>query len=409
MPTRHLTVLNSLACLFLVAACGGGGGGGAEDGPDPDIPITTTVYTVGFSASQIIDGAAAPDTITATANLSVARGDGTFASGTVTVNGVAATSVTINVGYAGESGPIAVVLTNSGGGSWAVPAGTEIDDQEFFRLDAAGYYVAIETPQGRLRGQIVPPNWVGTIVPLDDEQVVPAAMSTGSAIAGFTLDPRTGRLRLRITLTGVPAATSAGLRSAISGARGDVVIPLEQSTSDPNVWGTRDINDPNADDILTPAGLDLLLSGELYFSVETAANPTGELRGQIFDETVTVTETVLTAGEVVTSGAPVDTGAEGTATLTWNGAVNRLGVAVNTDINNAVSVAVYQGAPGENGALVLTLSADVMLTGNWVVRPTEVATEIAEALEAGNLYVSIVTVANPEGELRGQLSLDPPM
>ena len=406
MQFIHLKKACGLLCLFAVSACGGGGDDGSRDGPDPDIPVTTTQFVVDFSADQVIGARAAPATVSATATLSTARGDGTTASGSVSVSGVSATSVSINVGYAGETGPVAVALTNAGG-TWNLPPGTELDDDEFFRLDAAGYYVSIDTPQGRLRGQIRPPGWVVAMVAMDATQVVPAASSTGAAVAGFSLHAPTGRLRLRMTVDGITDATSAGLRNAIAGARGDIAIPMEVSATDTSVWGSRDINNRNADDILTLTGQSLLGTGSLYFSLETASHPDGKLRGQVLDESITVVTAELVDAQVVTSGAPVVSDAEGVATVTWTPALQRLGVAVNTDIEDALSVTLHQGAPGEIGPPILSLIPDVTLVGNWVVQPMEITANQAQALTDGETYVSIISTAYPEGELRGQLSLDP--
>ena len=59
--------------LLTLAACSGGG----DDGPGavPSTPITTTNYTADFSPTHVIDAAAAPATVSATASLSTARGD----------------------------------------------------------------------------------------------------------------------------------------------------------------------------------------------------------------------------------------------------------------------------------------------------------------------------------------------
>jgi len=388
-------------CLLL-AACGGGGG---EEDDGPPIPITRTSYQVVFSADQVVGGTPAADTVTATATLSSASGEDITASGNVSVSGTTATAVTINAGYAGENGPVAVTLTDAGGGSWNVPAGTELDQEDLFRLDATGYYVTIQSPDGELRGQILPPDWTVGMVPLDAASVVPASNSTAAATAGITINARTGEYRTRVTVNGASDVIGTNIRNAIAGALGDVAIALEASMTNPNVWGSRDINNVNAADRFTTTGLDQLASGELYFSVESAARPGGELRGQIVDETITIVDEELTAAEVVTSGPPVVSTASGVATITWVEALSRFAVAVNTDIANAVSVFVHQGAPGENGAFLFTLTPDVSLPGNWVLPITELDSAQTSALVSGNLYVSIVTATYPEGELRGQIDL----
>ena len=116
-----------LFALFLAACGGSGGGDGGDESGTPGIPVTTTDYLVEIDAGQVIQGAPAPETASATANLRTSVGDDIFASGTVTITGVTATLVTINAGSAGETGPIAATLQLSGSGSWTVPANTTLD------------------------------------------------------------------------------------------------------------------------------------------------------------------------------------------------------------------------------------------------------------------------------------------
>ncbi|MDJ0711814.1 MAG: CHRD domain-containing protein [Woeseiaceae bacterium] len=392
-----------LGLLFALAACSGSGEGEVSGTPTP---VVTTDYTVDFSPSHVIGAVAAPSSVSATATFTSASSDNIVANGSVTVSGTNATAVTINVGYAGEVGTVAISLSDAGSGRWAIPSDTELDITELRRLDSTGYYVQIQSPIGELRGQILPPGWAVRSFALDAASVIPASTSTGSARAGITINPKVGTYFLRVTLSDINDATSAGMRNAIAGGTGDLISPLEESITTPGVWGSRDINDANSNDLLTATGLQLLGNGELYVSVESLSNPDGALRGQIIDDTIHVFDTGMTDSEVVTGGVPVVSTAEGTATATWVEALSRFGVAVNTDIPDAVSVGVYEGAPGENGTLQFTLTQNAMFTGNWQLEPTELTAEQITALENGEFYLSINTAANPGGELRGQLFPD---
>lgn len=382
----------------LLTACGGGGG---DDGSD--IPVRTTNYRVDFVPEMVIGGTAAPNTVTATASISSQSGDGIYVAGSVTVSGTSATAVTINAGYAGENGPAVVTLNNVGGGTWNIPAATEIDFDDLYRLDAAGYYISIQSPGGELRGQIVPQDWVAMIITLDADSVVPASTSTGSAKAGLSFNTATGTYRIRISVFGVSDAISAAVRNAIKGARGDVVINLEQSATDPNVWGSRDINNVNADDRFTQSGLNLLESGALYFSLVSTSNMNGDLRGQIVDDTIDVFNIELSTSQVV--GSPVVSDATGVATITWVESLSRLSVAVNTDITNALGVFVHQGAPGTDGPMLFTLTPDPILPGNWVLAPTDLDAVATAAFLNNDFYVTVQTAAYPSGELRGQFDI----
>jgi hypothetical protein len=393
--SRRGFVFGVLAMFSLLTACGGGGG---DDGSD--IPVRTTNYRVDFAPEMVIGATAVSNTITATANISSQQGDGNYAAGNVTVSGISATAVTINEGYAGENGPVVVTLNNAGGGTWNVPV-TEVDFDDLYRLEAAGFYISIQTPQGELRGQIVPQDWVVSIIEFDADSVVPASTSTGSAKAGLSFNPSTGTYRIRITVSGVSDVIAAAIHNAIAGARGDAVINLEQSATNPNVWGSRDINNINADDRFSLSGLNLLASGALYFSIESASNMGGDLRGQIVDDTIVIFNIELSTAQVV--GSSVVSDAIGVATVTWTETLSRFGVAVNTDITNALGVYVHQGAPGTDGPVLFTLTPDPMLPGNWVLAPTDLDANATTTFLNDNFYITIQTAAYPGGELRGQL------
>ena len=376
-------------------------GDGEDDGSD--IPERTTNYRVDFAPEMVIGGTAAPDTVTVAANISSQQRVGNYAAGSVTVSGTSATAVTINQGYAGENGPVVVTLNNAGGGRWNVPA-TEIDFDALYRLEAAGYYISIQSPDGELRGQIVPPGWVVSIIDLDADSVVPSSTSSGTAKAGLSINPTTGTYRTRITISGVSDVINAAIHNAIAGARGDVTINLEQSATDPNVWGSRDINDINFDGFLTQIGLNMLASGALYFGIDSATNMNGDLRGQIVDDSFDMFVIQLSTAQVV--GSPVVSDATGIATVTWVESLSRFGVAVNTNITNALGVFVHQGAPGSNGPVLFTLTPDSLLPGNWVLAPTDLNADETTAFLNGEFYITVQTPAYPGGELRGQLDPD---
>lgn len=395
-------VILVISCAAALSACDSG----ADERGPVQLPVFTITYQVGFSPIQVV-GQASPDTVTATGDIFSVEDDVTTLNGNVTVMGEVPTSVTINEGYPGENGPVYITLTNDGGELWTVPE-TVLADDEFSRLVVSGYYVSVQTSGGELRGQVILPGYVPATVPLDADEVIPAATSAGSGTAGFMLNPDNGLIRLRITTDGISDAIGAGLRGAVTGARGEEFIDMEQSLSDPRVWGTVDINDPDAEEYVTQEGAGFIITGASYFSLETTANPGGELRGQLVPTGIDVVTAPLDNDQVVREGTPVATGATGTATVTWNGDFDQISVAVNSDIEDAISVGLYQGDAGEIGPLVLELTQDALYPGYWVVQRESLTPQQGDAFRADGLYVSVVTADYPEGELRGQLSLNPP-
>src|SRR5262249_10301974 len=81
---------------------------------------------------------------------------------------------------------------------------------------------------------------------------------------------------------------------------------------------------------------------------------------------------------------------------------NMLVGTVQTTGVNGTAAHVHQGAPGENGPVIVTLikqTADV-----WTVPNGTVLTDAQyQAYVAGNLYVNVHTDANKGGEFRAQL------
>ena len=113
---------------------------------------------------------------------------------------------------------------------------------------------------------------------------------------------------------------------------------------------------------------------------------------------------------------PMSTDASGTFTATVDLATGAVSYALNVpSISGAIVAHIHAGAPGENGAAVINLfgaegagasSIDVSgtagiadLIGPFAGDPLG----FVAALLAGDLYVNVHTVANPSGEIRGQL------
>lgn len=103
------------------------------------------------------------------------------------------------------------------------------------------------------------------------EEVPPVSTSTATGNAKFTVD-RDWTIQGKVTTKGV-AGTAAHIHEAARGKNGPVVIPLTKSGD--NEWtvpaGTR----------LTDAQFRSYRGGTLYVNVHSAANPGGEIRGQL--------------------------------------------------------------------------------------------------------------------------------
>ena len=107
---------------------------------------------------------------------------------------------------------------------------------------------------------------------LSGAQEVPANTTTGKGEVEATLDTTTKALSYHVTFSGLtgPAMAAHFHGPAAPGANGPPVVPIAHPMSPTNGMAT-----------LTDAQVANLEAGKWYFNLHTAANPGGEIRGQI--------------------------------------------------------------------------------------------------------------------------------
>ena len=108
-------------------------------------------------------------------------------------------------------------------------------------------------------------------VPLSPASEVPPSASSGSGTGKVELDGNV--VKWTVTYTGMTGPVTAGHfhGPAAAGANAGVVVPFAGPLASPIVGSAT----------LTPAQADQLKGGLWYINLHTAANPGGELRGQV--------------------------------------------------------------------------------------------------------------------------------
>jgi hypothetical protein len=108
---------------------------------------------------------------------------------------------------------------------------------------------------------------------LDAKSEVPANASTGTGTADIDYDAATKKLSWKVTYSGLTGpATAAHFHGPADPTKNaGVMVPIPGIANSP-AEGSATLTDAQASD---------LLAGKLYVNIHTAANPGGEIRGQV--------------------------------------------------------------------------------------------------------------------------------
>ena len=108
---------------------------------------------------------------------------------------------------------------------------------------------------------------------LDGKSEVPAVTSAGKGTADLDYDAASKKLSWKLTYSGLsgPATAAHFHGPAETGKNAGVAVAIPNATSSP-VEGSATLTDAQAAD---------LVAGKYYINIHTAANPGGEIRGQV--------------------------------------------------------------------------------------------------------------------------------
>jgi hypothetical protein len=260
--------------------------------PQP-LPSVTTFKAAVLSGRQEVP----PVDTTATGNASVSINT-RRTEVTVTVDVTGLTDITeahLHFGPPGSDGPIIFPLAMSSFTSPLIVTLTQADylpavnattfDAGLVAIEQGNTYVNVHTaahPDGEIRGQVGPVSLSTTLTGLD---VVPSVSTIATGTLGVTLSPDQTSMTIVLNQTELGPATGAQINVGAFGQNGPIIFPLAGS------FYQTPLNTTMTSTTLVPAttsgvstfndAVDMMLSGNTYASVNTAANPSGAIRGQI--------------------------------------------------------------------------------------------------------------------------------
>jgi trimeric autotransporter adhesin len=187
------------------------------------------------------------------------------------------TSGHVHTGFFGANGGIVCNLSPP-----AVVAGSIVDflcpftTAQVTTLKRGGFYINLHTsanPGGEIRGQILPSN--ALLGRLNAAQEVAPNTSTATGFGFVEINEGTNVATVNVSWTGLTGpATMGHIHAGEIGANGPVICDLA-----PAAVASGSVADASC--TFDAAQVALIKSGGTYFNIHTAANPGGEIRGQI--------------------------------------------------------------------------------------------------------------------------------
>jgi hypothetical protein len=317
----------------------------------------------------------------------------------------AATGAHLHAAPVGVNGPVIVNLEPFNGGAFGTDGGLSgtvvLNDEALAALADGLVYLNIHTAAnagGEIRGQI---GAFITATPftsvLSGDSEVPPVTTSARGFGQLAIEGNT--LLFEVLYQGLSgAAIGAHIHGpAAAGGNGPVLISLEPFHAGP--FATQGIMAGVT--LLTAAQKDAILSGQAYLNIHTAANPGGEIRGQIAH---TRRHALLSGNAEV---PPVVTTGGGAALFGMVGRHASFHIAYH-GLSGAATGAHIHGPSADTatGPVLIDLEpfnggsfgATGTIIGNSAISTTDF-THIVNNLT----YVNIHTASKPGGEIRGQV------
>jgi CHRD domain len=209
-------------------------------------------------------------------------------TGGITFTGLTPLAGQVNIYLAPSGNPtgngslLISLILGSDGQSAVVPPGSTINQALLGPLLRGELYFNVGTaanPNGEIRGSIQLQGGVAaSVAALDQSQVMPPSGSSATGLGTLLVDRATGKALISYITHTVTGTTTADIHT--SAGLGSLVIPFPHQR--PNIDGAgTNLANPDATATMTAQNLADFDSSLLYFNVTSAANPNGDIRGNI--------------------------------------------------------------------------------------------------------------------------------
>lgn len=385
---------------------------------------TALHFTVDLNSAQEVPGNASTGSGTGVFVLSADRTEMRYEIAYQGLTGTLSAGGHVHTGAVGVSGGVVRAIAKSGDpaadvlrDTWKVTDSSQPLTAALIDSAVAGrLYVNLHTsanPGGEIRGQLVLAGGTGFSASLEAGKEVPAVTADGRGVAYIVVNSARTEARYAVTYFGLTGTLTAGghFHYGTVGRNGPIAkgIAISGGAAAATIggsWKSTDASQP-----FTPAIAESLLAGKIYVNFHTAANPGGEIRGQLDMTTGFGFDVSLDGSQ---ENPAVTTNGKGSGYAVLNGERNDLRYRFTYyGLSGPLTAGghFHSAGPGRNGALVKAIAvagepASGTVNGNWAASaPTQALTDVLkDSLFAGNIYVNFHTAASPGGEIRGQLA-----
>jgi CHRD domain len=212
----------------------------------------------------------------------------------------------------------------------------------------------------------------------------PALVTTGQGKASAQFNVATNVLTVSATNTGF-AGTVAHVHRGAQGVAGPVVFGLSPG---PNTW--------SGSATLSAADVDNLLNEGLYVNIHSAANPGGQVRGQLIPAV-----NLISLAEGSKEVPPNNSTNFARGRFIFDQATDRIDYEVDVVGFTAVAAHIHVGAQGVNGGIVFGLTQTGPQTFKGTTAPLTTAQKAL--MWSKGYYLNVHSAAFPGGEVRDQL------